>query len=434
MKYLKTIICVLLVSVLFTGCSFRLSSSIDDLISPLSPFGDNADVKEALDSFSPNGYTLKMPNYGKNISSYNFYDIDGDKTDEAVAFYEPSDNLGTINLALIKKTDNEWRVICNIAGIGKDVHSLDFAQLNGDGNKELVVCWDAISNSSNHELAVYKYIDNSKAPKLEMLGESKTVNTCYVVDMFNDGDKKLLLFEGNSGSSSSPKAELYSLTDERFELLGETRLDARIATFVSIKSEIIDGMCRVYADAISSDGSTMITELLYWSDDYDSIISPFYRYSTARTEGTSRIALLPSMDTDGDKLLEIPLDFTVKKIPDGVKAIEFNNYRHSTLIHNSYAFFVPDDKYVFIIPDKYISSFTVKYSQKTREMTLINKSTKKTVLSIMPVLKATYIDGKYSGYVTVLEDSGYCYLAKKGNDESIKFSIEEIKNSIKSTD
>lgn len=434
MKYIKTFICVLLISVLLSGCSFKISSSIDDLISPLSPFGDNADVKDALDRYAPNGYTLKMPNYGKNISSYNFFDIDGDKNDEAVAFYEPSDNLGTINLALIKKTEKEWKVVCNLVGIGKDVHSLDFAQLNGDGNLELIVCWDAISNSPDHELAVYKYIDNAKTPKLEMLGSTKTVNTCYVVDMLSDGDKKLLLFEGNSGSSSSPKAELYSLTDEYFELLGETKLDARISSFVSIKSEKIDGICRVYADALSSDGSTMITELLHWSNDYNSIISPFYMYSTARTEGTSRNALLPSMDIDGDKCLEIPLDYRVKKLPSDVKAVDFKDYRHTTLIHNAYAFFVPNDKYVFIVPDDYILSFTVKYSKNTREMTLINKSTKKTVLSIMPVLNATYNEEKYSGYTKVLTASGYCYLAKSGDDESIKFSNEEIKNSIKSID
>lgn len=434
MKYFKLFICVLLVALLLSGCSFRVSSSIDDLISPLSPFGDNADVKDALDRYAQNGYTLKMPNYGSNISSYNFYDIDGDKTDEAVAFYEPSDNLGTINLALIKKTGKEWQVVCNITGIGKDVYSLDFAQLNGDGNIELVVCWDAISNSTNHELAVYKFINNGKKSELVMLGRTKTVNTCYIVDLLSDGDDKLLLFEVNSGSSASPKAELYSLTNEYFESLGETKLDARIASFVSIKSEKIDGICRVYADAISSDGSTMITELLHWSSDYDSVISPFYRYSTARTEGTARKALLKSMDVDGDDTLEIPLDYSFGKLPKDVNAVEFQDYRHTTLIHNSYGLFVPDDNYVLVIPDEYIYSFSVKYSKEKRELTLTNKSTKKKVLSVMPVLKATYSEGKYSGYSTVLEASGYCYLVKQGDDSEITFTKKEIQKLIKSTD
>ena len=42
-KGVKIIAILCLVAFLFCGCnSFRLSSSIDDLISPISPSGDNA--------------------------------------------------------------------------------------------------------------------------------------------------------------------------------------------------------------------------------------------------------------------------------------------------------------------------------------------------------------------------------------------------------
>lgn len=431
MKYFKALICAVLISALLSGCSFRISSSIDDLISPLSPFGENADVKEALDRYAANGYSLKMPNYGNNISSYNFCDIDGDGSQEAVAFYEPSDKLGTISLALIKHIGDEWNVICNIPGIGRDVHSLDFAELNGKGNKELVVCWDAISNSSNHELAVYEFISGKK-PKLQMINETVSVNTCYITDIFNNGKNKLLLFTVNSGSSSSPKAELFSVTSSGLSSHGYTKLDSRIASFISIKSEIADGKVRIYADALSSDASLVITEIIRWSDSYSSIESPFYDYGTARTEETSRKAIIPSMDVDGDKLFEIPIDYSIKKLPKNINAVEFMNFRYSTLIHNSYALVSGNDKYVLMIPDEYIDAVSVKYSDKNRELTVINKSTNKAAFSVMPVLKATYSEEKYNGYSKILEASGYCYLAKLGNDESFKISLDEIKNFIKS--
>ena len=137
LKFIKIFICILLVALMFSGCTFRISSSIDDLISPISPFGDNADVKEALDRYAASGYSLKTPSYGKNISSYNFYDIDGDGNEEAVAFYEPSDKLGTINLALIKKTDKEWKVVSNIVGSGKDIHSRAEIHVNLVNNRKV---------------------------------------------------------------------------------------------------------------------------------------------------------------------------------------------------------------------------------------------------------------------------------------------------------
>ena len=48
MKYLKSAICILIVCLMLTGCNFRMASSIDDLISPVSPFGDNADIQKAM--------------------------------------------------------------------------------------------------------------------------------------------------------------------------------------------------------------------------------------------------------------------------------------------------------------------------------------------------------------------------------------------------
>ena len=45
-KGFKVIVMLCLVAFLFCGCNnFRLSSSIDDLISPISPSGDNAGVR-----------------------------------------------------------------------------------------------------------------------------------------------------------------------------------------------------------------------------------------------------------------------------------------------------------------------------------------------------------------------------------------------------
>ena len=69
MKYLKSAICILIVCLMLTGCNFRMASSIDDLISPVSPFGDNADIQKAMDSYAKNGYSLKVPVAGKYNTS-----------------------------------------------------------------------------------------------------------------------------------------------------------------------------------------------------------------------------------------------------------------------------------------------------------------------------------------------------------------------------
>lgn len=434
MKYAKAIACILLVCIMLSGCSFRMASSIDELISPVSPFGDNADVQSAMDSFAKSGYALKTPNDGDYISSYNFYDIDGDGEDEAFAFYEPSDDLGAIEMAVIKKINNQWQVIENIKGDGKDIHSIAFDDVNGDKKKDILICWDVISNSTNHELSVYRYDAKENTAELKRIDESITINNYICVDIDSDGVNELLLFEINTGNSSSVKSELYSLKGNSFRLLGETKLDSHITAYTSLQIEKAENDVRVYADALGSDGASMLTEVIYWSDSYDTIISPFYSYSTGRTKDTSRSAMIVSQDINDDGLIEIPTDKELKNLPSSVCAVDWKIYKNTILIHTDYSLLVKDDGYFVIIPDKYINSISVKYDDESRLMTVSDKSGKKKIFEIMPVLKATYNEGSYEGYTIILENSGYYYLAKCNDDADIKITTDDLKNYIKSVD
>ena len=430
MKYFKILICTLLIALVFTGCNLRISSSIDDLISPLSPFGDNADIKKALDEYAKSGYSLKIPRAGNHITSYTFFDLDGDKEQEAVAFYEPSDNLGSTNMAIIKKSDDNWKVVNNLEGEGRDVYSLEFADVSGDGKNEMFVCWDVISNSSNHILSVYGF-KNGKKIKVTKIGESITVNNYIIADLVNDSLKEVLLFEISSGNSTSAKAELYSFEDLQMKNLGETKLDSHIASYVSLKLEDKNSKERVYADAISSDGESMLTEIVFWWESYDTIGSPFYSYNTGLTKDTKRKALVQSMDINDDGYIDIPLDYKIDKLPRQVQAVNWKTYKTDTLIHTAYSLFAKNDKYVCVIPDKLVDSISVSYNLDTHEMSVINKDSKELIFSVMPVLKATYGEEKYEEYTKVLESSGYCYLVKQGDGGKKNISLDELKKYIK---
>ena len=430
MKYFKAVFCTVLVAVLLSGCSFHISSSIEDLISPVSPFGDNAYVQEALDSYAPKGYSLKTPSGGDYIASYNFYDIDKDGDDEAFVFYEPADNLGSISMALIKKLDSKWTVVQNVDGDGKDVYSIDFADVNDDDKDEILICWNVISNSSNHTLSVYNVSGENKKIKLDIIGKPVSVNNYIVVDFKKDKANELVLFEINSAVPSA-KAELYSLKNNSFALLGETKLDSHITSYVNLKIEEAENDVRVYADAIGSDGSLMLTEIIYWSDSYDSIISPFYSYSTGITRDTRRTVKINSGDVNGDKLIEIPTDYKMKKLPKNIKAVDWKIYKNTVLVHSNYSLAVENDGYMVMLPDKVIDEISVSYNSKERLMTVKNKSTKKTVFSIKPVLKVSYDEKDYSDYKKVYEASGYCYLAREGNDSDIRITIKDLPQCVK---
>ena len=67
-------------------------------------------------------------------------------------------------------------------------------------------------------------------------------------------------------------------------------------------------------------------------------------------------------------------------------------------------------------------------------MTVTNNSTKKTVFSVVTVMKAVYDKNNFKGYSSVLDTSGYYYLAQSGNDSDIKITVGDIKNYIKAAE
>lgn len=434
MKHFKSLFCIILVAVLLSGCSFSLASSVNDLISSVSPFGDNADVKKAMDDFVPNGYSLKNPSAGEYITSYNFYDIDNDDKDEAVVFYETNDMLGVIKMTVLKSINEKWNVVGEIEGKGEDVYSLDFSDVNNDGKTELLVCWNTISNSTNHTLNVYTLTSNKNEVAIkQLINEEKVINNYTIVDFDENGKNELLLFNINSGSKSSAKAELYSLNQNRYHLLGETKLDSHISSYVNISSEKAEGDVRIYADALNSNGESMLTEIIYWSNTYDTIVSPFYSYSSGITSGTRRNCILNSADINGDGLIEIPVDKSLKGLPKQVVAVDWKIFKNTVMLHKEYSLYVKNDSYNVIIPDKYFGKISVSYKEENKQLVVTEKSSKKQVFSIMPVLKVLYDKDQYHGYTVIKEDSGYYYLAKCNDNKNIKITIDDLKKSIKTS-
>ena len=174
----------------------------------------------------------------------------------------------------------------------------------------------------------------------------------------------------------------------------------------------------------------MTTEVIYWSDIYDTIISPFYSYSTGITEETTRKLLVPSMDVNNDKEIEIPSVYKLK-LPKQVAALNWMKYKNTTLVHSCYSLYAKNNNYTVVLDNDVFKKVTAEYNEKTNEMTVVNKNNGKKVFSVVPVLKAIYRSSNFSGYTVVMEKSGYYYLAKIGDDTDIKMNIDTIKSCIK---
>lgn len=429
MKWIKIIVVAVLLSFVLSGCSFRLASSVDELITPVSPQGDDADVQNALSSYISGSYSLKSPSSGEFTNAFSFFDIDGDSEDEAVVFYEPEKTPGKISMAVIDKINQNWSVVSNINSECSDVYSLSFSDLTGDGVYDFIVMWDVINNSTNHVLTVYSQNIGSDY-SLNPVGAELTVNNCIAVDMNRDSANELLVFTLETGESVSASATLYGYNSEGRQTLGRTKLDGHISYYSKIQSNLENDRVYVYADAVKSSGTQMLTEVIYWSDYYDTIIDPFYSYSSGVTSATSRSVMTECADVDNDGIIEIPTDAQKDSMPSDVYAVQWNKYDDSVLVDSFNSIVVVKDEYQLVIPDEYFDDIKVSYSAGDSLLS-VTDGKDENLFSIMCVLKAHYDDNAagYSEYNVIAENSGYVFLAQCG--ENPDFSPETVKSMLR---
>lgn len=433
MKLVKVILPVLIIALIFSGCSFRLASSVDELISPVSPQGDDADVQNALYSYTNGAVTLKNASDGEYTSAYTFYDLDSDNEEEAVVFYETSKSIGSINMAVIDKINGKWSVIYNIASEYEDIYSLGFSDLNGDGVTEIIALWDAISDSKSHFLSVYCQSSKDGGYQLSEIGSRIAMNDYISVDIDENGVDELLVFSVDSGDSVSASAVLYSYADSSRKTLGTTKLDGHISFYKSITTESKNGRVYIYADAVKSNGSQMLTEIIHWSDYYGTIISPYYSYSTGITKNTTRSVMLTCRDIDGDGNIELPLDPKESNTPNEVRAVRWAQYDNSVLNTVCYSFAVEKDSYQIVFNENGFDKLYAEYNSEKSELTVFD-SNSNAVFSVLPVLKSHYDEAAsdYSGYTEIMSNSGYVYLAQAFENSDISVSVDDLKLMIKS--
>ena len=422
MKKIKILLLALVICLTFTGCNGFRISSIEDLISPVSPSGDDAGILAAVNEYSKGGYSIKIPSSGKYTTSFILHDLNGDGKDEAIAFFEKNDNLGSVDMAVLSKNENSWSVIDNVTGEGTGVNSVDFSDLNNDGTEDIIVCWGIITKSTTSNLCVYS---TDESLKLNLMSDSVAAGEFISADINSDGSNELLVF--NFGSySASPKAELYSFSSGGKELIGETKLDSSIISFSKITCGKTDEGISVYADALRANGASMVTELIYWSDYYDSIISPFYSYSTGKTAETSRDNTITSRDINGDGEIEIPVDKAVSGLSDGVDAQSWVGYESTVLKHRVYSYAVKSDGYLIALDDKLFSKVYAEYDSSKREFSLTDGENK--VLSIITVMRTDYNSNDYSDYTEIISDSGLVYLCSINSNSDFNLTVDDIKN------
>lgn len=301
------IIAIILASMLMlTGCSV----STDELLRVPKLPAQYLRVKRQIDQLMTDGVELSTPIGGANRSSVQMIDLDGDGTEEAIAFCSvKTENQVGLRLYIFKKNlRGRYVETACVNGEGDSFSVVEYPESAGYAGKLLMVGWRLGANPVMG-MTVYRYDDGD----LNILTSEEY--TGYILDDF-DGDtqEELLLLRHMTSGTEKGKAVLYSVSPDQLKRIGEAPLSAGIIKPESIQYEsvgmnqrgiIIDGKLEVSDDTAEADAQVgMMTDLLVYSDGKLDNVTFDPEYSAAVS--TFRPVNYASEDIDGDGCIEIP--------------------------------------------------------------------------------------------------------------------------------
>lgn len=316
-KRIAAVALALVLCLSLSGCEMSFSS-VDSLMRPPKLSGENSLLQKAFEQSLDNGESvvMKTPLSGVNRSSYLLFDIDNDETDEALVFYsDPS--VDEYACASVFKFDGEWKLVSNIKGQGDEIYSVTFADINGDGTLEIILCWTYVadaalagssavySGGNNRIMTIYSYNKTSTA-----LIKSELFSNIFVADFNNDRSDEILLVNVDLSKSSNTTIGKFIGFDSDYsvKITKEFSMTRMIEILNIVTDTVIDGnsnYTRVYIDGAIND-SAVITDVIKIKHDDFSISFPFTEEIFADESKMLRDVRTYCSDIDSDGIIEIP--------------------------------------------------------------------------------------------------------------------------------
>ncbi len=396
------------------GCEM-VSFDVSELMSPPKATGEKADIQKLIDKEAGTDYTLKYPQNGSFRSAITTMDFDSDSVDEAIAFYLPTGEAQTIQLLIMDRIDDEWVVVGNHTSKSTMVDRLQFADLDGDGKREIVVGWSTYNPLVN-DLSVY--LVNSDNTSTEIISDNKYSD--FLCGNFTNSGKEELLLLSLYTPERPASAVLVALNDTKNSLytVSDTPIDADVTSFAKLQTgNVFEGQFGAVLDGITSAGAYN-TQIIYFSEYFAQLQRMSFTEDTPSNQAVRNYAVL-SQDIDNDGVIEIPNTFKMNIDPTQTDAVpaaliywcEYSSFGYLSTDEIQAASLVYGCR--FSIPDKW-QNFTANVNYSTGEITFYEWKEKDTQGEALLVIKMftheQFNDGTSAkGYTELAKNDSYVY-------------------------
>ena len=311
MKIFKRLACAA-VSAALAICLCGCVMTVDQMYVPPRRSESYRNLQAVMDEFMT-GLEYCAPITGENQQSVQMADLNGDGLKEVVVFVKGSDEH-PLKILIFRLEDGEYVPLSIIESTGTAYDQVEYIQMDGKPGLELVV-GRQVSDQVMRNLTVYRF----QASQPEQL---LTVNypKYLTLDMNSDGMSDLFVLHPGRTDTDCGVVELYSAPRGTVERSAEVNLSQSVTQLKRIMTGSLHGGERAVFVASSVDDASIVTDV------YALVDGKLTNVSMSNESGTSvetvRNYYVYAEDIDDDGVLELPSLISMRWPAEGRSAEE----------------------------------------------------------------------------------------------------------------
>lgn len=373
---MKLIALIISIMMLLSSCNFLPVATGDDLLEAPMMNQMQKEVYEALSlTLDTSQVVYAHPQSGEHRSPFIFYDLDGDKKEEAIVFYSYSSAPEELFAKILKQNNGSWKPVYDITGKGPKVEFVEFMPLVSSLYPCIVIGWGENTKHGEKTMSIYSYYEGKLTEELEEPYKSYYINkderkSLSDLILIQSGKENFAISLFNSRNNRLAKVDskiLYEETTDILQILPGKLKDGRSVLYID---EEWAGISVSYGTEVVSVDTGL--NVIVGSDDGKQPASDTPR-GEAFTQ-TFRKREILSVDFAGKGEVEVPrikdsdnelLD--TESNNNGVELIEYMMYSGESFTVNRTAAINTTAGYIIYFPDKWIEKVTIVKEPQRQE-------------------------------------------------------------------
>ena len=244
------------------------------------------------------------PLNGENRQTIQLVDVDEDGLQEAVAFFRDADADTPLRIVIFKQDDQgEYQVYARIQGVGSEIDSIEYVDLGGAGESDVLVSWQA--GSSLRTLVGYTITDGQPTEIMR-----SAYDRYLTADLDGDGQEEVVLAQAEEESSST-RIEYYDSRDGVLTLTATSPLSDGTTDISSWSAGWLEETVPALFVTSYFGRDVLLTDV-FVLDDQQGLRNIAWNPETRRSDSTFHYytGVAPE-DINGDGLVEVPVARTV---------------------------------------------------------------------------------------------------------------------------